>query len=289
MNNLNNLNCRIKPDWALTWERGILDAWSRQLVIKYGSINEAWNQMASKYDDDIVSSNRSLFIEKIMQHEPETILDIGAGTGVFAIPLAKSVKRVVAVEPSSGMLDILRKKAEEEGLSKIECINKKWEDTSIDELLDINEGRFDAVVCSHALYYITDLHQSFRKMNDVSKGHVHLFVLTNHDSDAAYTKLWERLNNAPMPPYPDYSCLYMVAREIGIHPDLEMLDTYATRHATDMDELVDQWKESLIEGGDLSDDQRDAIREYLTGKVVEDDSGLLWEWRSLDSFIHWKT
>lgn len=286
---MENLNCQIKPDWALTWERGILDAWSRQLVIKYGSINEAWNQMASKYDDDIVSSNRSRFIEKIEQHEPETILDIGAGTGVFAIPLAQNATRVVAVEPSPGMLDILRKKAEEAGLSKIECINKRWEDTSIDELLDINEGMYDAVVCSHALYYITDLHQSFRKMNDVSKGHIHLFVLTDHDSDAAYTKLWERLNNTLMPPYPDYSCLYMVLREIGMHPDIEMLDTYAKKCVTDMDELVDQWKDSLVQEGDLSDDQRDAIREYLAGKIKEDGEGLSWEWRSLDACIHWKT
>ena len=286
---MENLNCQIKPDWALTWERGILDAWSRQLVIKYGSINEAWNQMASKYDDDIVSSNRSKFIEKIEQHEPETILDIGAGTGVFAIPLAQNAKRVVAVEPSSGMLDILRKKAEEAGLSKIECINKRWEDTSIDELLDINEGMYDAVVCSHALYYITDLHQSFKKMNDVSKGHIHLFVLTDHASDAAYTKLWERLNNTPMPPYPDYSCLYMVLREIGMHPDIEMLDTYAKKCVTDMDELVDQWKDSLVQEGDLSDDERDAIREYLAGTIKEDGEGLSWEWRSLDAFIHWKT
>lgn len=286
---MNNLNCQIKPDWALTWERGILDAWSRQLVIKYGSINEAWNQMASKYDDDIVSSNRSRFIEKIEQHEPETILDIGAGTGVFAISLAQNAKRVVAVEPSPGMLDILLKKAEEAGLSNIEWINKRWEETSIDELLDINEGMYDAVVCSHALYYITDLHQSFRKMNDVSKGHIHLFVLTDHASDAAYTKLWERLNNTPMPPYPDYSCLYMVLREIGMHPDIEMLDTHAKKCVTDMDELVDQWKDNLVQEGDLSDDQRDAIREYLAGTLKEDGTGLFWEWQSKDACIHWKT
>src|SRR5262245_17723557 len=38
----------------------------------------------------------------------ETWLDIGAGGGRYALPLALSAGRVIAVEPSPGMQDVLR-------------------------------------------------------------------------------------------------------------------------------------------------------------------------------------
>ena len=50
------------------------------------------------------------------------------------------------------------------------CINKKWEDMAMDELIEINNSKYDFVICSHALYYITDLHNSFKKCIDLLEG-----------------------------------------------------------------------------------------------------------------------
>ena len=281
-----------KPDWAGTWEKGILNAWSQHWIAKYGSISEAWNRLAAEYDRDLKHSNRVRFVEKIGQDEPETILDVGAGTGVFALPLAKRARRIVAVEPSAGMLDILKKKAVDYNLTNIEYINKKWEDTSINKLIEINNGKYDLVISSHALYYITDLHNSFKKMNDVSKGYVYLLIIANEERDNTYSQLWERLHKKPLPLYPDYACLYMVLREIGLHPNIEILDTYAKRYVEDIDEVIERWKDYLALDGELTTDQRDAIREYLSGKMKEEegngDRRLYWEWRSKDAVVYWR-
>lgn len=288
---MNELKCEIKPDWAGTWERGILNAWSRRLIVRHGSIREAWNCMSVEYDKDMKHSNRAQFVDRIEQHCPETVLDVGAGTGVFAVPLSKKVKRVVAVEPSPGMLDILKNEAAEHNSTNIECVNKKWEDVSTDELLGINSGgKFDVVICSHALYYITNLHQSFQKMNDVSRGHVFLFTEGGADDTdkADYSRLWERLHKEPLPAYPDYSCLYMVLREIGIHPNIEMLDTYSKREVKNVDEVMERWKDYFDFDGEPSEDQRDAIRAFITGKIKEEDGKLYLDWRSRDALIYWR-
>lgn len=287
---MNTLNCEIKPDWAKTWENGILNAWSRQFIIKYGSIEEAWNQKAHEYEGDMKHSNRALFVEKILQHNPKTIVDIGAGTGVFAIPLAKNAGKVVAVEPSEGMLDILRKKAEDEGLTNIEYINKRWEDVTTSELLRINGGKYDAVICSHALYYITDMHHSLRKMGDISSGSVHLLTGGSHNINSQdHSRLWARIHGKPAPAYPDYSCLYMVIREIGLHPNIEMLNACAKRHITSMDDLYDRWKEYLEIDSEMTDDQKDAIQEYVADRIIEENGERYLEWKSQDAMIHWTT
>lgn len=294
MNNKDQIR-NLGINWAKMWEDGILNAWSDRLTSKYGSINEAWDRKAAEYDKDLEHSNRVKFLDKIERHSPQTVLDVGAGSGVFAIPLAKRVKRVVAVEPSPGMLDILKKKAESYNLTNIEYINKKWEDVSVDTLIEINNGEYDAVICSHALYYITNLHNSFKKMNDISKGHVYLLIIADEDLDNTYLKLWERLHKKTRSQgqYPDYACLYMVLREIGLHPNIEILDTYAKIYIKSIDECIDRWKDDLDLDSEPTEHQRDAIREYLSDKIKEedgnDDRRLYWEWRSKDAVFHWRT
>ena len=186
------------------------------------------------------------------------------------------------------MLDILKNKAEKLNLTNIEYINKKWEEVPIEKLTEINNGKYDLVISSHALYYITDLHNSFKKMNDVSTGYVYLLMIANEERDNTYSKLWERLHKKPLPPYPDYSCLYMVLREIGIHPNIEMLDTYAKRYVENIDELINRWKDYLDLGGEPTEDQRAAIREYLSGKIKEEEGKLYMEWESKDALIYWR-
>ena len=288
MDDIKNKIGDLDIDWAKMWQAGIMTAWSDRWIANYGSISEAWTHMAVKYDRDMEYSNRIRFVDRIERHNPETVLDVGAGTGVFAIPLAKQGIRVVAVEPSTGMLDILKNKAADYNLTNIEYINKKWEEVSIEKLTEINNGEYDLVITSHALYYITDLHNSFKKMNDVSKGYVYLLMIANEVRDNSYSKLWERLHKNPLPPYPDYSCLYMVLRELGIHPNIEMLDTYAKRYVEDIDELINRWKDYLDLGGEPTEDQRAAIREYLAGKIKEEDGKSYMEWESKDAVIYWR-
>ncbi len=287
MNNKNKISS-LNIEWAKIWQDGILNAWSHQYIKKYGSITEAWNHKAREYEKTMEHSNRTQLVEKLEQHKPETVLDVGAGTGIFALPLAKRAKRVVAVEPSVGMLDMLRNRADSYGLTNIECINKKWEDATIEELMEINNGKYDLVICSHALYYITDLHNSFKKMNDICKGYVYLLIGTDVDKDKTYEKYYERIYKKPMPLYPDYACLYMVLRELDIHPNIEMLNAYAKRYVNSVEEVIDLWKDNI--DGEMSEDQRDAIREYLaeSDMIKKEDGRLYWEWRSRDAMIYWK-
>jgi CTP:molybdopterin cytidylyltransferase MocA/SAM-dependent methyltransferase len=56
----------------------------------------------------------------------ETWLDIGAGAGRFALPLALHVREVIAVDPSDGMLQALREAMIEQGIGNIRILHGRW-------------------------------------------------------------------------------------------------------------------------------------------------------------------
>jgi len=61
----------------------------------------------------------------------ETVLDIGAGTGRWTVPLAKVAKAVTSIEPASAMLDILKKNLSEAGVSNVKVIQSSWENADV--------------------------------------------------------------------------------------------------------------------------------------------------------------
>lgn len=56
----------------------------------------------------------------------ESWLDIGAGGGRYALPLALHVREVVAVDPSQGMLDVLREGMAEHGIQNVRVVEGRW-------------------------------------------------------------------------------------------------------------------------------------------------------------------
>jgi SAM-dependent methyltransferase len=56
----------------------------------------------------------------------ETWLDIGAGGGRYALPLALLAKDVIAVEASEGMRSVLRHSMTEHGISNVHVVPARW-------------------------------------------------------------------------------------------------------------------------------------------------------------------
>ena len=56
----------------------------------------------------------------------DTWLDIGAGAGRYALPLALRVREVVALDPSPGMLVALREQAAEHRIANVRAVEGRW-------------------------------------------------------------------------------------------------------------------------------------------------------------------
>lgn len=55
-------------------------------------------------------------------NEGSTLVDLGAGTGTVALMVARYCRRVVAVDVSSAMLDVLTTRAAQLGVENVECV-----------------------------------------------------------------------------------------------------------------------------------------------------------------------
>lgn len=80
----------------------------------------------------------------------DTWLDIGAGGGRFAVPLAARVTRLIAIEPSDSMRATLTTAAEDAGASNIEVRAVHWPDTKWSEGADVS-------LAAHSLYDIREI------------------------------------------------------------------------------------------------------------------------------------
>jgi CTP:molybdopterin cytidylyltransferase MocA/SAM-dependent methyltransferase len=60
-------------------------------------------------------------------------LDIGAGAGRYALPLARMVREVIAIDPSPSMLEALGEGATEHGIGNVRTIHARWPDILEDD------------------------------------------------------------------------------------------------------------------------------------------------------------
>ncbi|HEY8868609.1 MAG TPA: NTP transferase domain-containing protein [Candidatus Limnocylindrales bacterium] len=56
----------------------------------------------------------------------DVVLDIGAGAGRYALPLALAVREVIALDPSTSMLDGLREGMDESAIRNIQPVQARW-------------------------------------------------------------------------------------------------------------------------------------------------------------------
>jgi SAM-dependent methyltransferase len=83
--------------------------------------------------------------------EPEdTWLDIGAGGGRLAVPLAGIVRRVIAVEPSESMRSVLAEAVASEGITNLEVRAETWPAPGWDTEVDVS-------IAAHSLYDTAEL------------------------------------------------------------------------------------------------------------------------------------
>jgi SAM-dependent methyltransferase len=153
---------------AETWVEALRESTYYRVLEERGlSHDEFWRDYAV-YDEMIACSGYPGQVAvRVCNLIPagSRVVDIGAGTGAFALPLGAQGSRVVAVDPSPFHLEILLGKAKASGCGEIRCVEAEWKDIGSDEI-----GPVDYALAAYS-FIDADIGLFLRKMVEcASKG-----------------------------------------------------------------------------------------------------------------------
>ena len=156
--------------WNEMWRQSY---YNREKGIRAYPFLEYWDKRA--YDFSLMrKSNDFDFGRKVyaalssILTPDSSMLDIGAGPGSFTIPFAQHIKSVTAIEPSKGMVAVLKENAKELNVENINIIEELVQDLPQDGSPDI---QIDLVAISLVLWMFPDVWPRILQMEQYSKGY----------------------------------------------------------------------------------------------------------------------
>ncbi|MCE5337854.1 MAG: methyltransferase domain-containing protein [Methanomicrobiaceae archaeon] len=263
---------RMETSTALKRNRGCSDFWDNR--------ERAKKRATPSAGDDC---ERVRWVTSSLPVTPGSrVLDIGAGTGAIAIPLALRAAAVTAVEPAQAMRDVMERAVRKAGIDNITVVGRHWEETDLQRDLD---APYDIVFASFSLG-MPNLKEAIEKMNEVCSGTVAVF----HFAGLPYweqimLEIWPRLHGVPYFPGPKADVIFNLLYRMGIYPDVSVSSDEHRLTVLDLDAGVDALRGRLLVE---TPEQEGILREYLAARLVREDGGLVLRHRVHRACIRWE-
>lgn len=194
-------------------------------------------------------------------------LDVGAGGGRYALPLALHVSRVVAIDPSPSMLGALDEDAAVAGIANVEIIEARW---------PIADGapHGDVALMAHVGYDIAEIGPFVDALEEAA-GRLCVAVLGESAMTTVATLFWQHIHGEPrvrLPALPEFLSL-LLAR--GRLPEVTLVDRTPPTFASTPEALAMARRQLWLREGSAKDGELERlVRETLT----ERDGRYAFEW-----------
>lgn len=142
-------------------------------------------------------------------------IDVGAGGGRYALPLALAVREVVAIDPSPAMQAALRADGAADGISNIRVIGARW------PMPELPSG--DVGLMAHVGYDIAEI-GPFLDALESSARRLCVAVMGESAMATVATLFWERIHGEPRVRLPALPELMMLLTARGRLPEARLVD-----------------------------------------------------------------
>lgn len=169
---------------------------NNQMLLHKRSLRESFDRAAEKYDEVAVLQRevgeRMLDRLQFVRVSPQTILDVGAGTGMFSAALSRHYKksRVLALDLAPRMLQQARKRKGWFSRQGFICGDA--------EALPIADNSVDLIFSNFTLQWCGELDQAFAEFRRVLKpGGLLMFSTLGPDTLKELRQSWQAADAAP--------------------------------------------------------------------------------------------
>ena len=184
----------------------------------------------------------------------ETWLDIGAGAGRYALPIAAVAGRVIALDPSSSMLEALRDGAVRAGIENVRAVEARWPPDAETRAEFGEDPIADVALLAHVGYDIEAIVPFVDAMEAAARSQC-VAVLMTESPAAIAAPFWPLVHGqarVALPALPDFLEL-LDAR--GVRPEVSMVPS-ERRRWSDRDELRAFLRRQLWTSSGTGPDQR---------------------------------
>lgn len=204
-----------------------------------------------------------------------TLLDVGAGVGRWAVPLAKRVRSVTAVEPSTAMREMLERRARDNGLGNLATVGAAWPDAK--------SPVHDVAIAVFSMYGAPDLVGFVRAMEACARRACYL-AMRVPAHDGVIGELSERIHGC-WHDSPNFIVGYNLLLAAGFYPSVFM-EPRPVRFWTDssIEQAISRAKRHLRLSGTEHDE---LIRGTLEKRLVPEGEGFRWTDVMRSALIYW--
>jgi SAM-dependent methyltransferase len=247
--------------------RATLEAWAlpRHLLDAVADSPYTWpSDLFARRRDPSPEPSQTEQIVVELAGDGGSILDIGAGTGRLAVPLARSGHRVVAVERDASMAERLAEEIAAAG-ARITRVQGSWPDVAG------NTGRHDVTVCAHVVYDVAAIGPFLDAMHGAARRGV-VVELTPRHPWTGLSRYFRSLHGHELPRRPTVDDFEAVVREVtGTEPHTRWWTTPTALRFTDMAELLAFYRRRLL----VPPERSIEAAGLLEPDVEEGDDGML--------------
>lgn len=243
-------------DWQQLWDNARKQkSWTSKKATD-------WDKKAPSF----ARRNRSsAYIDLLMAKlplSPElTVLDAGSGPGTLSIPMAGHVKKVTALDYSTGMLTLLNQECHAQNITNIRPVHASWED----DWQAHNIGVHDLAIASRSLA-VDDLKTALHKLNEHASQAVYITdrIAPTPFDPAAFAAIGRTFESGP-----DYIYTLNTLYSMGIHANVEILALQRDMTFPDFEHALDSYRWMIK---DLNTIEEQKLATYIRSLIIKQDN-----------------
>ncbi|HZT07275.1 MAG TPA: class I SAM-dependent methyltransferase [Chloroflexota bacterium] len=267
-------------DWAARW-RSTVEARHAADATVTAVGRDRWDGRAARFAHltrslDAATDPFVLALRRAVR-PTDSVLDVGAGAGRYALAIAPDVGRVTAVEPSPGMRAAFEEEARARGVQNVRLVPGTWDEAVVEP--------HDVAFVANVLYFVPDA-VSFIDKLDRSATRVCFILHRVEEMGSVLGPVWDEIGSRRAPEA-GFLELYNLLFSLGIRPDVELVRSALGGRYDGIDDAIAEARQYLgIAASDTSHDAR--IRESLAESLVTVDGRLGFARRPQLAIISWE-
>ncbi len=191
----------------------------------YASVSSIFRDDPDRIGDPVLEALRA------HARPGDTWLDIGAGAGRYALPLARTVRRVIAADPSRSMLDGLRQGMAEHGIDNVEIFEGRWPAIAEENAALARELPVDVALIAHVSYDIEGIGPFLDAMELASRREC-VAILMERNPAAMAEPFWPPIHGEARIALPALPAFVDLLRARGREPTVDMVESSRRRWAS---------------------------------------------------------